>query len=61
MGISSLPHDLFEAVKVAEGSQFLKEVLGQDVLRKLIETKLTEADRYRLHVSSLELQEHMVL
>jgi glutamine synthetase len=61
MGISSLPHDLFEAVKVAEGSEFLARVLGEDVLRKLIETKLMEADKYRLHVSSLELREHMVL
>jgi glutamine synthetase len=61
MGISSLPHDLFEAVKVADGSEFLARVLGDDVLRKLIETKLMEADKYRLHVSSLELREHMVL
>ena len=61
MGINSLPHDLFEAVKVAEKSEFLGQVLGDDVLRKLVETKLTEADKYRLHVSALELKEHMVL
>jgi len=61
MGINSLPHDLFEAVKVAEKSDFLLEVLGEDVLKKLVETKLMEADKYRLHVSSLELVEHMVL
>jgi glutamine synthetase len=61
MGINSLPHDLFEAVKVAEKSEFLAQVLGDDVMRKLIETKLTEADKYRLHVSSMELREHMVL
>jgi glutamine synthetase len=61
MGISSLPHDLFEAVKVAEGSEFLRSTLGDEVLRKLIETKMSEADKYRLHVSSLEIREHMVL
>ncbi len=61
MGISSLPHDLFEAVKVAEGSHFLKEVLGEDVHRKLVETKLVEADRFRLHVSPMDLEEHLVL
>jgi glutamine synthetase len=61
MGINSLPHDLFEAVKVAEGSSFLEEVLGEDVHRKLIETKLLEADKYRLYVSPMELEEHMVL
>jgi glutamine synthetase len=61
MGISSLPHDLFEAVRVAEGSEFLKGVLGDEVLRKLVETKVIEADKYRLHVSSLEIREQMVL
>jgi glutamine synthetase len=61
MGISSLPHDLFEAVQVAERSGFLREVLGEDVHRKLVETKLSEADRFRLHVSALDLTEHMVL
>ncbi len=61
MGINSLPHDLFEAVRVAEGSDFLKSALGEEVLRKLIETKVVEADKYRLHVSSLEIREHMVL
>jgi len=61
MGISSLPHDLFEAVKVAEASAFLKEVLGEDVHRKLVETKLMEVDEYRLNVSALELEKHMVL
>jgi glutamine synthetase len=61
MKINSLPHDLFEAVRVAEGSEFLKTTLGPDVLRKLVETKVVEADKYRLHVSSLEIREHMVL
>ena len=61
MGIKSLPHDLFEAVRVAEGSTFLKETLGESVLAKLLETKLTEADKYRLHVSSLELENSLHL
>ncbi len=61
MGINSLPHDLFEAVKVAEKSSFLSEVLGRVVFQKLIETKLVEVDRFRLHVSPFELEEHMVL
>jgi len=61
MGIKSLPHDLFEAVRVADGSTFLKETLGESVLAKLLETKLNEADKYRLHVSSLELEESLHL
>jgi glutamine synthetase len=61
MGISSLPHDLFEAVQVAEGSDFMKEVLGAEVHRKLVETKLMEVDEFRLNVSALDLEKHMVL
>ncbi|MFC1660890.1 glutamine synthetase family protein [Gemmatimonadota bacterium] len=61
MNIKSLPHDLFEAVLVAERSDFLKATLGEDVHRKLVETKLMEADKFRLHVSRLDLEEHLVL
>jgi len=61
MGISSLPHDLFEAVQVAEGSEFMREVLGEEVHRKLIETKFMEVDEFRLNVSALDLEKHMVL
>jgi glutamine synthetase len=59
--IASLPHDLYEAVRVAESSSFLRSVLGEDVLRKLVETKLHEVDKFRLYVSPLELDEYMVL
>ncbi|MBT8396674.1 MAG: glutamine synthetase [Gemmatimonadetes bacterium] len=61
MGIQALPHDLFEAVQVAEGSGFMKEVLGKDVHRKLVETKLNEVDEFRLNVSDLDLEKHLVL
>ena len=61
MGITSLPHDLFEAVRVAEGSAFLKDVLGEDVHRKLIETKLMEVDEFLLNVSDLDRKKHLVL
>ncbi|NIP60941.1 MAG: glutamine synthetase, partial [Gemmatimonadetes bacterium] len=59
--IASLPHDLFEAVQVAERSDFLRSALGEDVHRKLVETKLLEADKFRLHVSAMDLREHLVL
>jgi glutamine synthetase len=61
MGISSLPHDLFEAVQVAESSEFMREVLGERVHRKLVETKLSEVDEFRLAVSALDLEKHLVL
>ena len=61
MDIASLPHDLFEAIHVAGRSEFLKNALGADVHKKLIETKLAEADKFRLHVSHFDLQEHLKL
>ena len=61
LGIDALPHDLFEAARIGQFSDFLKNALGKDVHRKLIETKMSEADKFRLHVSNLDLQEHLVL
>jgi glutamine synthetase len=61
MNIESLPHDLFEAVLVAEKSDFLREALGEEVHRKLIATKQVEADRFRLYVSPMDLEEHLPL
>jgi len=61
MGIASLPHDLLEAVHVAEGSEFLKLALGEEVHRKLVETKIMEAEKFRIYVSPLDLQKHMLL
>ncbi len=61
MNIEALPHDLYEAVHVTDGSEFMKEALGADVHRKLVETKILEADKFRLHVSAMDLEEHLVL
>ncbi len=61
LNIEALPHDLFEAVEVAESSEFLKEALGEDVHGKLIETKHSEVDKFRLHVSDKDLKEHLIL
>ena len=61
LDIPSLPHDLHEAVQVAEHSKFLKEALGAHVHEKLIETKLSEIDKFSLHISQFDLQEHLRL
>lgn len=60
-GIDALPHDLFAAIGAAEGSQFLADAIGADVVEKLANTKMAEYDNHRLHVSSLELQECLKL
>ncbi len=61
LNIASLPHDLFEAVKVTERSDLVKDTLGEDVHSKLIETKLNEVEKFRMHISGFDLQQHLVL
>ncbi|MFQ5743953.1 MAG: glutamine synthetase family protein, partial [Acidobacteriota bacterium] len=60
-GIESLPHDLYDAVQKATGSELLRQTLGDKVLDKLLETKLNEYDAYRLHVSHREIEENINL
>ena len=61
MGIGSLPQDLYEAVEVAANSEFLKGALGADVHAKLVENKRAEGNKFRLHVSEFDLEEHLKL
>ena len=56
-----MPHDLYAAVRCAEGSTYLSETLGEGVLAKLVETKMAEYDGHRLYVSSRELEESLKL
>ncbi|KPK58837.1 MAG: glutamine synthetase [Gemmatimonas sp. SG8_38_2] len=61
LGVKSLPHDLYEAIQVAEGSELLKGCLGEDIVNKLLETKLADYERFRLYISPLDLERHMEL
>ncbi len=59
--IDALPHDLYDAVQRAKDSALLEATLGRAVLDKLIETKRSEYDAYRLHVSARELTQSLKL
>lgn len=61
LGVNSLPHDLYEAIQVAEKSDLLKQCLGEDVVKKILETKLADYEKFRLYVSPLDLESHMEL
>ncbi len=61
LGVQSLPHDLYEAIRVAESSDLLSKALGEDVLAKLLETKLADYEKFRLYISPLDLEQHMEL
>ncbi|MFW6156359.1 MAG: glutamine synthetase family protein [Armatimonadota bacterium] len=58
-GISSLPASLGEAIVHAERSEVLRRALGEELHEKLLENKRIEVDRYRLQVTSWELDEYL--
>ncbi|MBD3293179.1 MAG: glutamine synthetase, partial [Armatimonadia bacterium] len=56
--IGSLPASLGEAITHAERSDVLRRALGEELHDKLLENKRIEVDRYRLQVTSWELDEY---
>jgi glutamine synthetase len=61
LGVKSLPHDLYEAIQVAESSELLVKTLGEDIHNKLLETKLADFEKFRLYISPLDLERHLEL
>ena len=60
-GIDSLPEDLYEAIRVADGSDLLRETLGDHVVEYLIRNKREEWDEYKAHVTPFELERYLPL
>jgi glutamine synthetase len=58
-GIRSLPEDLIEAIHLAEGSDVLREALGDHVLEFLLRNKREEWDAYKSHVTPYELERYL--
>jgi len=58
-GIESLPGDLDAALAFAKKSDVVREALGGHIFSKFIENKEIEWDRYRIHVTSYELDRYM--
>ena len=58
-GIRSLPEDLVEAIHLAEGSDVLREALGDHVLEFLLRNKREEWDAYKSHVTPYELERYL--
>ncbi len=55
--IDQLPEDLWEAIKIAEKSSFLKECLGDHVFENFIINKTIEWEKYRAQVTNYELDQ----
>ena len=58
-GIECLPKDLHEAIEIAEGSELLKEALGEHVHEYFIRNKKAEVLSYNLQVSQFELDNYL--
>ncbi|CAN5308117.1 type I glutamate--ammonia ligase [soil metagenome] len=59
MGIESLPADLGEAIREAEGSELLQKALGEHTFTRLLNVKREEWDEYRMQVTPYEIQRYM--
>jgi glutamine synthetase len=58
-GILSLPEDLIEAIHLAEGSDVLRDALGDHVLEFLLRNKREEWDAYKAHVTPYERERYL--
>ncbi len=58
-GIGSLPADLWEAIRIAEKSELLRECLGDHVFEILIRDKKIEWEKYRCVVTTYELETNL--
>lgn len=59
LGIEALPADLWEAIRLAENSDMLRECLGEHVFQNLITDKKIEWEQYRAQVTEYELDSHL--
>ncbi len=58
-GIGTLPGSLGEALEIMEGSELVKEALGEHVFWSFIRNKKAEWDEYRAQVSEYELKKYL--
>jgi glutamine synthetase len=61
LGIRSLPGSLIEAITLCEGSELVREALGEHVFTEFIANKRIEWDRYRTHITDYEIREYLPL
>ncbi|NHZ70986.1 MAG: glutamine synthetase [Proteobacteria bacterium] len=58
-GIRHIPHNLSEAITTMEGSQLVRDALGDHVFEWFLRNKKREWTRYEQHVSRYELEEYL--
>src|SRR5438132_2580179 len=60
-GIEALPEDLFEAIAAAEGSELLRDIVGDHVFEYLVRNKREEWNEYKAYVTPYELERYLPL
>src|SRR3989442_2851548 len=60
-GIESLPEDLYEAIAAAEGSELLRDIVGDHVFEYFIRKQREEWDAYKTYVTPYELERYLPL
>ena len=58
-GVTDLPQSLAEALDAMEGSQLVREALGDHIFEWFLRNKRSEWGAYRTHVSSFELRRYL--
>ena len=58
-GIETLPASLWEAIRLAEGSELLRKALGDHVFKSFIQNKKIEWESYRSHVTDYEINRYL--
>jgi len=59
LGIESLPGSLIEAIELTEGSDLVREALGEHVFQSFIMSKKVEWDDYRMVIHPFELEKFL--
>jgi glutamine synthetase len=58
-GIGTLPGSLYEAIKLTENSELVRNALGEHVFNIFIQNRKVEWDRYRSQVTDYELKQYL--
>ncbi|MBI4834558.1 MAG: type I glutamate--ammonia ligase [Planctomycetes bacterium] len=58
-GIKTLPGSLLEAIQLTEKSRLVKKALGEHVFEHFIQNKKIEWERYRVQITSYEIEKYL--
>ena len=61
IGLTSLPNNLYEAIKETQGSELVRRTLGEHVFERFVTNKLNEWYEYREQVTRWEVQRYFSL